>query len=55
MMTAAASCSGWKRWGDAILCSENEWALASRTTGDIDLRALDWHRGAAVTALTLAL
>jgi hypothetical protein len=28
---------------------------ACRTTGDIDLRALDWHRGAAVTALTPAL
>src|SRR5450755_2893846 len=25
---------------------------AYRTTGDVDLRALDWHRGAAVTALT---
>jgi hypothetical protein len=25
------------------------------TTGDVDLRALDWHRGAAVTALTPAL
>jgi len=22
-------------------------ARASRTTGDVDLRALDWHRGAA--------
>ena len=28
---------------------------ACRTTGDVDLRALDWHRGAAVTALTPAL
>jgi hypothetical protein len=28
---------------------------ARRTTGDINLRALDWHRGAAVTALTRAL
>jgi hypothetical protein len=28
---------------------------ACRTTGDVDLRALDWHRGAAVTALALAL
>ena len=28
---------------------------ACRTTGDIDLRRLDWHRGAAVTALTPAL
>ena len=28
---------------------------ACRTTGDIDLRTLDWHRGAAVTALTPAL
>jgi hypothetical protein len=26
-----------------------------RTAGDIDLRTLDWHRGAAVTALTPAL
>jgi hypothetical protein len=26
-----------------------------RTTGNIDLRALDWHRGAAVTALNPAL
>jgi hypothetical protein len=25
---------------------------ACRTTGDVDLRKLDWHRGAAVTALT---
>lgn len=24
---------------------------ACRTTGDVDLRTLDWHRGAAVTAL----
>ena len=28
---------------------------ARRTTGDVDLRKLDWHRGAAVTALTPAL
>ena len=28
---------------------------ACRTTGDVDLRSLDWHRGAAVTALTSAL
>ena len=28
---------------------------AYRTTGDVDLRTLDWHRGAAVTALTPAL
>ena len=28
---------------------------ACRTTGDVDLRGLDWHRGAAVTALTPAL
>jgi hypothetical protein len=28
---------------------------ACRTTGSVDLRALDWHRGAAVTALTPAL
>jgi hypothetical protein len=28
---------------------------ACRTTGDVDLRMLDWHRGAAVTALTPAL
>jgi hypothetical protein len=28
---------------------------ACRTTGDVDLRALDWHRGAAVTAITPAL
>jgi hypothetical protein len=28
---------------------------ACRTTGDVDLRALDWHRGAAVTGLTPAL
>jgi hypothetical protein len=28
---------------------------ACRTTGDVDLRTLDWHRGAAVTALTSAL
>jgi len=33
------------------------WARspACRTTGDVDLRALDWHRGAAVTALIPAL
>jgi hypothetical protein len=28
---------------------------ACRTTGDVDLRTLDWHRGAAVTALTPSL
>jgi len=28
---------------------------ACRTTGDVDLRTLDWQRGAAVTALTPAL
>ena len=28
---------------------------ACGTTGDVDLRALDWHRGAAVTALVPAL
>jgi len=28
---------------------------AYRTTGDVDLRTLDWHRGAEVTALTPAL
>jgi hypothetical protein len=28
---------------------------ACRTTGDVDLRTLDWHRGAAMTALTFAL
>jgi hypothetical protein len=28
---------------------------ACRTIGDVDLRTLDWHRGAAVTALTPAL
>ena len=28
---------------------------ACRTIGDVDLRKLDWHRGAAVTALTPAL
>src|SRR5580704_9651132 len=27
----------------------------ARTTGDVELRALDWHHGAAVTALTPAL
>ena len=36
------------------------WFLRARcsachTTGDVDLRALDWHRGAAVTALIPAL
>jgi hypothetical protein len=33
------------------------WARcpACRTTGDVDLRRLDWHRGAAVTALIPAL
>ena len=28
---------------------------ACRTTGSVDLQALDWHRGAAVSALTPAL
>jgi hypothetical protein len=28
---------------------------ACRTTDDVDLRKLDWHRGAVVTALTPAL
>ena len=28
---------------------------ACRTTGDVDLRTLDWNRGAAVTAFTPAL
>jgi hypothetical protein len=27
----------------------------ARSSGDVDLRALDWHHGAAVTALTPAL
>jgi hypothetical protein len=27
----------------------------ARSSGDVDLRALDWHRGAAVTALIPAL
>lgn len=30
-------------------------AAARRTTGDVDLRKLHWHRGAAVTALIPAL
>ena len=37
-------------------CTAGYWFLgarcpACRTTGDVDLRRLDWHRGAAVTAL----
>jgi|HubBroStandDraft_6_1064221.scaffolds.fasta_scaffold28405_2 hypothetical protein len=41
-------------------CTAGYWFLrarcpACRTTGDVDLRRLDWHRGAAVTALIPAL
>jgi hypothetical protein len=36
-------------------CSLRARCPACRTTGEVDLRTLDWHRGAAVTALTPAL
>jgi hypothetical protein len=38
----------------AYLGSTGSAAPACRTTGDVDLRTLDWHCGAAVTALTPA-
>jgi hypothetical protein len=43
---AAITAGYWFRWACCSAC---------RTTGDVDLRTLDWHRGAAVTALTPAL
>ena len=39
---AAITAGYWFLWARCPAC---------RTTGDIDLRALDWHRAAAVTAL----
>jgi hypothetical protein len=39
---AAITAGYWFLWARCPAC---------RTTGDIDLRALDWHRSAAVTAL----
>jgi hypothetical protein len=43
---AAITAGYWFLWARCPAC---------RTIGDIDLRALDWHRGAAVTALIPAL
>jgi hypothetical protein len=43
---AAITAGYWYLWARCPAC---------RTTGAIDLRALDWHRGASVTALTPAL
>ena len=43
---AAITAGYWFLWARCPAC---------RTTGDVDLRTLDWHRGAAVTALTSAL
>jgi hypothetical protein len=43
---AAITAGYWFLWARCPAC---------RTTGDIDLRALDWHRSAAVTALIPAL
>jgi hypothetical protein len=43
---AAIAAGYWFLWARCPAC---------RTTGDVALRALDWHRGAAVTALTPAL
>ena len=39
---AAITAGYWFLWARCPAC---------RTTGDVDLRRLDWHRGAAVTAL----
>ena len=43
---AAITAGYWFLWARCQAC---------RTTGNVDLRRLDWHRGAAVTALTPAL
>jgi hypothetical protein len=43
---AAITAGYWFLWARCPAC---------RTTGDVDLRTLDWHRGAAVTALTPSL
>jgi hypothetical protein len=43
---AAITAGYWFLWARCPAC---------RTTGDVDLRSLDWHRGATVTALTPAL
>jgi hypothetical protein len=43
---AAIAAGYWFLWARCPAC---------RTTGDVDLRSLDWHRGAAVTALIPAL
>ena len=43
---AAITAGFWFLWARCPAC---------RTTGDVDLRTLDWHRGAAVTALSPAL
>jgi hypothetical protein len=43
---AAITAGYWFLWARCPAC---------RTTGDVDLRTLDWHRGAAITALTPAL
>jgi hypothetical protein len=43
---AAITAGHWFLWARCPAC---------RTTGDVDLRKLDWHRGAAVTALIPAL
>jgi len=43
---AAIAAGYWFLWARCPAC---------RTTGDVDLRSLDWHRGAAVTALITAL
>ena len=43
---AAIAAGSWFLWARCPAC---------RTTGAIDLRSLDWHRGAAVTALIPAL
>jgi hypothetical protein len=40
---AAITAGYWFLWARCPAC---------RTTGNVDLRTLDWHRGAAVTALT---
>jgi hypothetical protein len=45
-ISAAIAASYWFLWARCPAC---------RTTGDVDLRSLDWHRGTALTALIPAL
>jgi hypothetical protein len=44
-----------RKMEDARRQEAEKEAAARRATGDVDLRRLDWHRGAAVMAFTPAL